>query len=68
MNPQRNLLRAVLIVPGLAFSQSLPAAEEIYRREFNAKNPGGKVLVITVQGVSRDDKTSSVRLTGFPTW
>jgi len=46
-----------------ALISSSQAAEALYHREINEKNPGGKDLKMTVQEIRRDERTSIVKVT-----
>jgi len=39
------------------------SAEALYRREVNQRNPGGKDLVMSVEELRRDSRTSEIKLT-----
>jgi hypothetical protein len=50
-------------VLAFAFVADAQAADALYRREVNQKNPDGKDLVMTVEEVRRDEKTSTLKVT-----
>jgi cytochrome c oxidase assembly protein Cox11 len=56
-----------LLVLCVAFAvlvaQTAFAADPLYKRTVNDKNPGGKDLVMTVEEVQRAEKTSEVKVT-----
>ena len=58
----RTLLLTTLFF-SLTFQPATRAADALYHREVNQKNPGGKDLVMTFQELRRDDKTSTVKVT-----
>jgi hypothetical protein len=56
----RSLFLSILLSLGtITFTT---AADDLYRREVNEKNPGGKDLTMTVQEISRDARTSTVNV------
>lgn len=58
---KQSLLSAICL---LAVSiQSALAAGDLYHREVNQKNPGGKDLVLTFQELKHDQKTSTIKVT-----
>ena len=58
--PDAYLMRTILVTVFviLGCQGDAYAADALYRREVNDKNPGGKDLVMTLQELRRDEKTS----------
>lgn len=53
----------VFILLTTALTSYAQAADALYHREVNEKNPGGIDLKMNVQELSRDEKTSTVKVT-----
>src|ERR1035437_1745455 len=55
------LIAAILC--GCSPAQPHPGAEKLYRQEINETNAEGKNLTMTFEELSRDEKTSTVKVT-----